>query len=172
MKGCRELKSSSRHFSPAGLEPQAAACRSCADLQSQGSSSCNLALRRVGHAGQHVGEPGQRIDVIELCSRNQRHHRRSTLGAPLRSGKQPRLAAQRKAAQRPLGSVVRQADPAIIHESRQTGPSAAACSRSAWRQMPSATGATAPPAATSPDPRPEARSAPAAPAGAPRRCGR
>jgi hypothetical protein len=31
----------------------------------------------LGDASEHVGEPGQRINIIELGRHDQRHHRRS-----------------------------------------------------------------------------------------------
>jgi hypothetical protein len=35
----------------------------------------------VGDAGEHVGEPGQRIDVIELCRHDQCSHDGRAIGA-------------------------------------------------------------------------------------------
>jgi hypothetical protein len=37
----------------------------------------------LGDAGEHVGEPGQRIDVIELCRHDQCSHDGRALGAAL-----------------------------------------------------------------------------------------
>src|ERR1700754_1102216 len=44
--------------------------------QFQGSSSSSR-YWMLGDAGEYVGEPGQRIDVIELCRRDQCRHGRS-----------------------------------------------------------------------------------------------
>jgi len=51
-------------------------------------------LRRVGDVGEHVGEPGMRIDIIELRGADQRLHDGSALGATVRTGEEPCLAAQ------------------------------------------------------------------------------
>jgi hypothetical protein len=37
----------------------------------------------LGDAGEHVGEPGQRIDVIELCRHDQCSHDGRAIGAAL-----------------------------------------------------------------------------------------
>jgi hypothetical protein len=49
-------------------------------------------------AGEYVGEPGQRIDVIELCRRKQRSHRRSLISTAFGAGKELRFSSQRKSA--------------------------------------------------------------------------
>src|SRR5690606_25630532 len=73
-------------------------------------------LRHVGDACEDVGKPGLRVDIVELGGIDQGGHGGRPLGSALRSGEQPRLSAQCKTAQGPLGGVVRQADPAILEE--------------------------------------------------------
>lgn len=75
------------------------------------------ALRNAGDASEHVSEPGQRIDVVELGRHDQRGHDRRPVGPAFGTGKEPRLTSQRKAAQRALGRVVGEADPAVVDES-------------------------------------------------------
>ena len=76
----------------------------------------------IGDAGEHVGEPGLRIDVVELGGLDQRVDRRGALAAAIGAGEQPVLAAQGDAAQRALGGVVGQADAAVIEEAGEGGP--------------------------------------------------
>lgn len=40
----------------------------------------------IGDPGQHIGEPSQRIDIIEFCRGNERRHGRRSLGAALGTG--------------------------------------------------------------------------------------
>ena len=51
-------------------------------------------------AGEHVGELGLWIDVVELRSHDQRGHDSGAVGAAFGAGEQRRLASQRKSAQR------------------------------------------------------------------------
>ena len=68
--------------------------------------------------------PGLRIDVVELGGLDQRVHHGGALAAAIGAGEQPRLAAERDAAQRALGGVVGQADAAVVEEAREGCPSA------------------------------------------------
>ena len=66
----------------------------------------------IGDAGEDVGEPGLRVDVVELCGADRGVHERGALAAPIGAGEQPRLSTQSDAAQGTLGGVfVRQARP-------------------------------------------------------------
>ena len=56
--------------------------------------------RLVGDALEDVGEPGLRVEVVELGSAEQRVHGRGTSAAPVRAAKQPRLSSQGDTAQR------------------------------------------------------------------------
>jgi hypothetical protein len=73
--------------------------------------------RMIGDAGENVGEPGLRVDAVELGGLDERIHHSGTVRPALRPGEQPRFPAEREAAQRPLGRVVRQADATILEES-------------------------------------------------------
>ena len=68
-----------------------------------------LALRRPGDAVEDVGEPGLRIDIVELGGADERVHRRRPHAAAVGTGEQPRLPAQSDTAQCPFGGVVRKA---------------------------------------------------------------
>ena len=70
-------------------------------------------LRDAGEAAEYVGDPGQRIDIVELRRHHQRCHGRSTVGTAFGTGEQPGFASQVKAAQRTFGRVVGEADPAV-----------------------------------------------------------
>jgi hypothetical protein len=70
----------------------------------------------LGDAGEHVGEPGQGIDVIELC--------RMISVAMTAARSAPRsepawFASQCKSAQGALSRVVREADAAVFDEPRE-----------------------------------------------------
>jgi hypothetical protein len=77
--------------------------------------------RVIGDAGEHIGEPGLRVDVVELGGLDQRVEDGGALPAAIGAAEQPRLAAERDAAQRPFGGIVRQADVAIIEEASERG---------------------------------------------------
>ncbi|OJF89644.1 hypothetical protein AX761_24245 [Rhizobium sp. 58] len=70
--------------------------------------------RRVRNVGEDVGKPGLRVNVVELGAHDQCRHERRTFSTTIRSGEEPRLPAEREAPQRPLGSIVRQANPAVF----------------------------------------------------------
>jgi len=73
-------------------------------------------------AGEHVGEPGLRIDVVEPRSLDQRVHHGGALAAAIGAGEQPGLASERDAAQRTLGRIVGETDPSVIEEAREGVP--------------------------------------------------
>ena len=73
-------------------------------------------------AREHVGEPRLRIDVVEPRSLDQRVHHGGTFAAAIGAGEQPRLAAERDAAQRTLGSIVGQTNPPVVEEAREDDP--------------------------------------------------
>ena len=75
-----------------------------------------------GDAGQDVGEPGLRIDVVDLGGDDQAVHGGGALAAAIGAAEQPGLSAQGDAAQRALGGIVGQADAAIIEEAGERGP--------------------------------------------------
>ena len=47
------------------------------------------ALRRLGDASEHIGEPGLRIDIVELGGADQRVHRRRAHAAAVGTAEQP-----------------------------------------------------------------------------------
>src|SRR5882757_4901437 len=49
----------------------------------------------IGDTGEHVGEPGLWIDVVELCGLNQREHDRGAFATSIGTGEQPCLATER-----------------------------------------------------------------------------
>ena len=63
---------------------------------------------------EHVGEPGLWVDVVEARGLDQCVHHSGALAAAIGAGEQPGLAAERNAAQRPLGRVVGQTDSAVV----------------------------------------------------------
>ena len=63
----------------------------------------------IGNSGEDVGEPSAWADAIELRSDDERRHRRCSLSSTIGAGKQPRLPSECDPAQRPFGSIVRQA---------------------------------------------------------------
>jgi hypothetical protein len=50
--------------------------------------------RVIGDAGEDVGEPGLRVDAVELGGADQRVHHGGTLAAPVGAAEQPALPAQ------------------------------------------------------------------------------
>ena len=61
----------------------------------------------VADPGEHVGEPGPRIDVVHLGGDNRREHGCRPLAAAIRAGEQPRLPAQSDPTQRAFGGIVK-----------------------------------------------------------------
>ena len=72
--------------------------------------------RVIGDAAQHVGEPGLRVDVVELGGRDQGVDGGGTLAATVRAGEQPRSAPEGNTAQGAFGGIVGQADAAVVEE--------------------------------------------------------
>jgi hypothetical protein len=70
----------------------------------------------IGNAGQDVGEPCARVDVVQLGRDDERVHRCRPLAAAIASCEQPCLAADRYAAQRTFGGIVGQANPPVVEE--------------------------------------------------------
>jgi hypothetical protein len=73
-------------------------------------------------AGEYVGEPSLRIDVVELGGLDQRVHHGGALAAAVGAGEQPRLAAKRDAAQGPaVGEKPDEAVPTLEHVVHRLG---------------------------------------------------
>ena len=80
------------------------------------SGNSREATREGGSAGywrcrRAFGEPGLRIDLVQLDGLNQRIHEGSAFASPLRSGEQPAISGESQSALRPLGGVVGHANP-------------------------------------------------------------
>ena len=67
----------------------------------------------IGQPGEHVGEPGLRVDAVELGGLDQGVDRGRPLAAAIGTGEGPVAPADGHTAQRPLGRVVAQADPPV-----------------------------------------------------------
>ena len=76
----------------------------------------------IGDAGEDIGKPCLRIDIVELGGLDERVDDSSTLPAAVGAAEQPCLAAERDAAQRALGGVVAEADAAIVEETGERVP--------------------------------------------------
>ena len=75
----------------------------------------------IGTAGEDVGQPSLRIDIVHFCGDDQRIHDRSPLSAAIRSGEQPRFACLGYASESSLGCIVRQTASPVIEESYSSG---------------------------------------------------
>ena len=75
------------------------------DLPMPGEKFVQPGLRHLGDAIEDVGEPGLRVDVVELCGADERVHDSGPHAAAIRPGEEPRFASETDAAQRPLGGV-------------------------------------------------------------------
>ncbi len=75
-----------------------------------------------GDAGQHVGQPGLGIDVVEFCGDDEAVEDGGTLAAAVGTGEQPCLSAESQPAQGALGGIVGQADPAVVEEAGEGIP--------------------------------------------------
>jgi hypothetical protein len=73
-------------------------------------------------AAQNIGEPGVRIDGVELAGDDQAVHGGGALAAAVTSAEELGLAAERYPPERPLCGVVGEADPAVVQEAREGDP--------------------------------------------------
>ena len=73
-------------------------------------------------AGERIGEPGLRIDVVELRGLDQRGHGRRPVGTTFGAGEEPRLSAKCKSPKSTLGRIIRQADPAVVDKAGEPVP--------------------------------------------------
>ena len=76
----------------------------------------------IRQPAEYVGEPGARIDVIELAGLDQRVDGSGALAATVGAGKGPVVTADGDAAQGSFGRIVGQANAAIIEEAGQGRP--------------------------------------------------
>ena len=80
--------------------------------------------RMVGDAGEHVGEPGLRVDIVEPSGLDQRVQDGGSVTTAVGAAEQPGFAAKRHTAQGTLGCIVRQTEPAVIEEAGERRPAA------------------------------------------------
>ena len=57
-----------------------------------------VGLGHVGDTSEDIGEPGLRVDVVELGGGDHRQHEGATIGATLRAGEGPRASTEGDAA--------------------------------------------------------------------------
>ena len=76
----------------------------------------------IGDAGEDIGEPGLRIDIVELGGLDQGVDDSSTLPAAIGTAEQPRLTAEWDAAQGAFGGIVGEADAPIVQEAGERVP--------------------------------------------------
>src|SRR5688500_16212504 len=76
----------------------------------------------LGDAGEHVGEPGLRVDVVHLRGDDEAVHGSGAHAPAIGAGEEPRLPSERYSAQPALGSIVAQAYSAVVQEARERGP--------------------------------------------------
>ena len=79
-------------------------------------------LRHISDAGQDVSKPGARINAVQLCSLDQAIHGGGAFSALVGACEKPSLPPKGRAAQHALGSVIRQANAAIVQKSRESPP--------------------------------------------------
>ena len=68
---------------------------------------------------QNVSQPGARVDIIQLAGLDQRVQRCRPMATHIRASEGPVPAPNCNAADRPLGGIVRQADPPVLEEERE-----------------------------------------------------
>src|SRR6476660_4089163 len=77
------------------------------------------ALWGASDPGQHVDQPSKWIDIVELGGGNQRRRSRSPSSTAVRAGEEPRLSAQGKTSEGPLGSIIRKANSTVVEEASE-----------------------------------------------------
>ena len=76
----------------------------------------------IGDTIQHIGEPGAGIDIVESRRDDERIHRGCPLATAVTAGEQPALPAERHAAQRSFGRVVRETNASVMQEASERLP--------------------------------------------------
>ena len=71
-----------------------------------GEKLVQMGLRQIGDTVEDIGEPGLRIDVVELRGADERVHDSGPHAPAVGAGEEPRFASETDAAQRPLGGVM------------------------------------------------------------------
>ena len=96
--------------------------RAAGCLASPRKEFVELALRRPGETAEDIGEPSLRIDIVELGGADERVHRRRAGAAAVGAAEQPRLSAQSNPSGSALGSIVCEADAAVVEEAGEKVP--------------------------------------------------
>jgi hypothetical protein len=65
---------------------------------------------------QNISQPSLRVELVDLAGLEQNVQCRGSMAAEIRTGKRPVLARNSNSTERPLGRVVRQADPPVLEE--------------------------------------------------------
>jgi len=78
--------------------------------------------RMVREPDRHVGQPGLRIDVVELCGLDQRVDGGGAVAARIRATEGPVAAADGDTAQGTFGGIVAEADAAVVEEAGEGVP--------------------------------------------------
>lgn len=76
----------------------------------------------VRNAGNNIGEPCLRIDIVELCGLDQCVDDGGALATTIGAAEQPRFAAERDAAESALARAVGEADAAVVEEAGERFP--------------------------------------------------
>ena len=76
----------------------------------------------IGDAGEDIGEPSLRVDVVEPCRLDQRVGDRGALATAIRAAEEPRFTPERYTTQRPFRGFAREADSAIVEEAGERAP--------------------------------------------------
>ena len=79
-------------------------------------------LWHISDAGQDVRKPGTRVNAVQLGGLDQAIHGGGAFPALVRTRKEPSLPAKCRTAQHALGSVIRQANAAIVQKPRESPP--------------------------------------------------
>ena len=87
-----------------------------------GQEFVHTGVRQLGDAGEDIGEPSLRVDVVEFGGDDEGVHRRGALAPAVGAGEQPRPSAQSNPAQRPFRTIIGKADAAIDEEAGEAVP--------------------------------------------------
>src|SRR5512147_2050244 len=75
-----------------------------------------------GDAGEHVAQPGERVDAVQLAGLDQTIDGGGTLSAGIRTGEEPIFPAEGDAADGVFGAVVVDLEPAVVDEAGERRP--------------------------------------------------
>ena len=87
-----------------------------------GKQFSDLFAGMIWKPGEHVGEPGLRIDVVHLAGFDQRIDSGGAMAAGVRTGEGPIASSDRHTPQRSFRGVVRKTDAAVVEEAGERCP--------------------------------------------------